>query len=106
MASVAFLDLMKKLCLKTINYLNIGFLGYEVSEISQKPRQIGQVEQRVVKTEEKTNNDATNHAIIVIAFCILICILAVIIYAIRIMKSVQKQKSQKKTVTSSQSLTV
>lgn len=101
MAQQTVWQIVKKVALKAVNYLNIGFLGYEVSEITTKPQKN---EEAIYKSAENPAASSINHAFIVILFCLLICILMVIIYAIRIMLALKKAK--KSSVTHSATVSV
>lgn len=95
MAQNTLAQMAKKLCLKVINYLNIGFVGYEISEITQhNDKQIIQVK----NTEDTEEKLSITHMTIVIIYCIVLCMLLAIVYALRIV--IRNKKSSKKNTQS------
>lgn len=94
------MEVVKKLAINLIKYLNVAFVGYEVSEIT-RDRSPTVVEYKTVEIE-KSNSET--HTIIVISFMILICIMAFISFALNIvLKNKRNQRSATAVIASQNS---
>lgn len=81
------MEFAKKLFTKAVQYLNVAFVGYEVSEITQNSNT-----QQIIQTKTVEKDESSTHITVVITFGIVLCIVLTILYALKIILSNKKSK--------------
>lgn len=93
------MEFAKKLFTKAVQYLNVAFVGYEISEITQNSH--AQPTQQIIQTKTIEKEETSTHITVIIAFGIVICILLTILFAIKIILSNKKHNRKSATSTNS-----
>lgn len=87
-----------KLATSIFKYLNVAFVGYEISEITRE-RNPKIIEYKTIEIEK---SHSETHTIIVISFMAVICIMAFLAFALKIVLKNKKERRSEKAIVAPQ----